>query len=102
MTIQQFFKNKHESIVEGTREEVKFLNEKRKREELRAKEEENFHVKMMESEVKELKKIANEGRAGHLRSKDSVSRQNVGGSAEDTHPLLRRIENVMNRYTKLS
>ena len=48
LTIQQFYKNKHSSIVGSTQEEVKMLNEKRKRDEAFVNQESGFQARMME------------------------------------------------------
>ena len=36
------------------------------------------------------------------QNKQSMSHISLKNECEDTHPLLRRIENVMNKYTKMS
>ena len=51
--------------------------------------------------MRQLKKIANETRGTSLH-KEKINRMTTEQEGRDEHPLLRRIENVMNRYTKLS
>ncbi len=97
-TVQQFFANKHAGIVEITKLEIDRINQKRLKEEKKSLEESGVRVNEMEKELKEMKLQVKEGREVAPR----LGRDKSSKRVEETHPLLRRIDNVMSRYVKIS
>ena len=89
ITLQQFYKDKQTSIIRQTQEEVKKLNERRVDFAQRTPQLEQNK----KEELAKLKATLSQSSTPQLRSPYQPKKS-------DVHPLVRRIDGVMERYTK--
>ena len=63
----------------------------------------SMHASALEQEVQKLKQKMSENGAAPRAPREKLSKLSLNKeSAEESHPLLRRIENVMSKYAKKS
>lgn len=58
VSIQQFYKHKHQAILDNNRQEIYTINGKRKREEAETLKQTISHISPLEKEVRSLRKVA--------------------------------------------